>query len=60
MRAATETLLEILENAGISSQVFEEPITDPERFDLGLRKLLIPGEREPYKPLPTASPKIEG
>ena len=51
MRAATETLLEFMNNAGLSYHVFEAPFLEPERFDLGLRQLLIPKEQEPYKPL---------
>jgi hypothetical protein len=51
MRAVVETLLEILEKADISSTVFSEPITNPEKFDLGLRALLVSGENEPYEPV---------
>ena len=50
MRAATEGFLEILQNADITSFVFEAPFSAPENFDLGLRRLLLP-EGDPYEPV---------
>ena len=51
MRAATKTLIDLLQNADISSHVFEAPFLNVERFDMGLRMLLLPAETERYAPL---------
>ena len=51
MRAATQTLIDLLQNADISSHVFEAPFLHAERFDMGLRMLLLPAEDERYAPL---------
>ena len=51
MRPATETLIQLYQNAEISSHIFEEPFAQTERFDLGLRMLLLPRETERYAPL---------
>ena len=51
MRPATETLIQLYQNAEISSHIFEAPFSQVERFDLGLRMLLLPGETERYAPL---------
>lgn len=50
MRDVTQTLLELLSSADISSYVFEEPFAGIERFDLGLRMLLLQTE-ERYAPV---------
>ena len=52
MRAATKTLIALLQNADILSYIFEEPFSDVERFDMGLRMLLLPPLPPPRIPLP--------
>ena len=49
MRAATETLLEILGNADITYHLFSAPFEHPENFDLGLRMMLVSVDSEPYE-----------
>ena len=51
MRSATVVLLELLHSAGISSCLFEPPFEEPDRFDLGLRKLLAFTGQEAYRPV---------
>jgi len=48
MRAAVKTLLELLQNADIPSYIFEAPFQNAERFDMGLRLLLLPNEDGRY------------
>lgn len=48
MRAAVKTLIELMQNADIPSYIFEAPFEHVERFDMGLRMLLLPNETERY------------
>lgn len=48
MRAAVKTLIELMQNADIPSYIFEAPFQNAERFDMGLRMLLLPNEDGRY------------
>lgn len=50
MNDSVSTLLELLNKADISSYIFEAPFAHIERFDMGLRRLLLPTEPERYAP----------
>ena len=51
MRPVVGTLIDILQNAEISSYLFKTPFNEIQRFDMGLRMLLIPNEKERYEPV---------
>ena len=46
MNESVLTLLELLNKADISSYIFEAPFAQIERFDMGLRRLVLPTEPE--------------
>ena len=60
MRTATENLLAILQDANISSYVFEEPFEKAELFDQGLRLLLLPDSGERYDPVLQRVKRLKG
>ena len=51
MRPVVGTLIDILQNAEISSYLFKTPFNEIQLFDMGLRMLLIPNEKERYEPV---------